>query len=74
MVPRRSFYVTEEAFRELEDQGLLVRINGEWQLTEEGERVTHSASRRRRLAERLLVEAKFPAANVAKKRGRHTSA
>jgi len=48
--------VTEDALQELLRQGLIAKVNGEWRLTEKGEEVARIALRRRRLAERLLVD------------------
>ncbi len=48
--------MTKEALQELTDLGLIQQVEGEWQLTREGEEVARTVLRRRRLAERLLVD------------------
>lgn len=55
-LPMLEASVTEDALQELLRQGLIAKVNGEWQLTEKGEEVARIALRRRRLAERLLVD------------------
>lgn len=55
---------TKEAVQELSEAGLIRQVNGEWQLTEEGEKAAKSALRRRRLAERLLVDLLKTADNI----------
>lgn len=46
----------DEAVKELKELGLIHQVNDEWRLTGEGERAAKVALRRRRLAERLLVD------------------
>jgi DtxR family Mn-dependent transcriptional regulator len=48
--------MTKDALQELMSQGLIVQVNGEWRLTERGAEIARLALRRRRLAERLLVD------------------
>lgn len=47
---------TEEAVQELAWQGYIRQEDGEWRLTPKGEEAARAALRRRRLAERLLVD------------------
>jgi len=55
-LPQLEASKTEEAIRELTEAGLIQQVEGEWQLTQEGEKAARAALRRRRLAERLLVD------------------
>lgn len=55
-LPQLEKSLTEEAVRELEGQGFIRRLRGEWQLTPSGKEAARSALRRRRLAERLLAD------------------
>ncbi|MFZ8850488.1 metal-dependent transcriptional regulator [Fervidibacter sp.] len=48
--------MTKDALQELMSQGLIVQVNGEWRLTERGAEIARLALRRRRLAERLLID------------------
>jgi DtxR family Mn-dependent transcriptional regulator len=63
-LPLLEASMTEEAIRELTKLGLIRQVNGEWQLTQEGEKAARAALRRRRLAERLLVDLLKTADNI----------
>lgn len=56
--------MTEETLRELSALGLIHKVEGDWRLTREGEGVARKALRRRRLAERLLVDLLKTADNI----------
>ncbi len=55
-MPQLEASFTEEAIQELVQRNLIQQVNGEWQLTPQGEEQAKLALRRRRLAERLLVD------------------
>lgn len=55
-LPQLEASFTNEAVRELKEAGLIRQANGELLLTDEGEKAAKLALRRRRLAERLLVD------------------
>jgi len=63
-LPQLEASKTEEAIRELTELGLIQQVGGEWQLTQEGEKAARAALRRRRLAERLLVDLLQSADNI----------
>jgi DtxR family Mn-dependent transcriptional regulator len=63
-LPQLEASFTEAAIQELVGQGLIHQENGEWQLTSKGEEVAKAALRRRRLAERLLVDLLQTAENL----------
>ncbi len=56
--------LTDETIRELKEAGLIRKVNGELELTAEGEKAAMLALRRRRLAERLLVDLLKTADNI----------
>lgn len=60
--------MTEETLRELKEMGLVELVNGEWKLTPKGEESARAALRRRRLAERLLVDLLQTADNLLDER------
>jgi len=63
-LPLLEASMTQEAIQELTELGLVQQVGGEWQLTQEGEEAARLALRRRRLAERLLVDLLKTADNI----------
>ncbi|MCS7191397.1 MAG: FeoA domain-containing protein [Armatimonadetes bacterium] len=63
-LPQLEASFTNEAIRELKEAGLIRQVNGELHLTDEGEKLAKLALRRRRLAERLLVDLLKTADNI----------
>lgn len=63
-LPSLEASMKKEALQELTNLGLIRQIEGEWRLTQEGEEVARIALRRRRLAERLLVDLLETADNI----------
>ncbi|MCS7187681.1 MAG: metal-dependent transcriptional regulator [Armatimonadota bacterium] len=63
-LPLLEASMTKEVLQELEELGLIRQVEGEWQLTQEGEEVARTALRCRRLAERLLVDLLKTADNI----------
>ncbi len=63
-LPLLEASMTKEALQELTELGLIRQIEDKWKLTKEGEEAARAALRRRRLAERLLVDLLKTADNI----------
>lgn len=55
-LPQLEASFTEEAVKELETQGLIHFVEDNWRLTPDGQEIARTTLRRRRLAERLLID------------------